>query len=118
MFLFAALQGIDGTGIGAALAQGLNLAEDDLVVNNFGDLRVGSQFREVESLDLFSLLHLKLEAYDLGFRVGDRLLQAPVCAQVCAPLARRGSGEPGSSLPRIRLQVRDAGQRGLLSTPL
>jgi len=32
---------------------GLNLAEDDLVVNNFGDLR----------------------AYDLGFRVGDRLLQ-------------------------------------------
>ncbi|CAE7369361.1 unnamed protein product [Symbiodinium sp. CCMP2456] len=32
---------------------GLNLSEDDLVVNNFGDLR----------------------AYDLGFRVGDRLLQ-------------------------------------------
>ena len=48
------------------------MSEDDLVVNNFGDLRVGS----LDSTEQLFLRELCPEAYDLGFRVGDRLLQA------------------------------------------
>ncbi|CAE7904274.1 X-element\ORF2, partial [Symbiodinium necroappetens] len=98
--------------------EGLNLSEDDLVVNNFGDLRVGS----LDSTEQLFLRELCPEAYDLGFRVGDRLLQVnqvPVFRESDFKFVMQARGQDGlQALAPLREPLRLSAAGPVITRPL